>query len=612
MALPAPVDARVPMRRGRAGTPGPRGGGVYLSRMQQTRLLDAAMAVVAEQGVGRVSARVVSARAGMSTKTFYDLFAGSEDCFLAVFDRAVEDLAAAVVPVWVGEEEWVARVRGALAVLLAFLDRDPELCRVVFVEALAGGPRVLERRAEVLDRVAGFIDQGRAGSQMGAELPRLTAAGVTGAAFSLIHARLLEGECAGSLLELLNSLMATVVLPYRGREVSARELARPVPEPPVLPERRVSCARPEAGGEGGVGAPARVAVRATPRTFMVLAAVAEAGGESSRRVAKRAGISDEAQISRMLARLEGLGLLEDRSAQNAAGFAKAWWLTAAGEEFLRTGHATRPANPPRVKRPRRAAPAKPVRVRRASARQVQSGSVLPRGEAVDGRRGRLLRAAVEVVDEHGYGAVTVADITGRAKISRRTFYELFSDREDCLFATLRDIEEQLATELRGAGLDGLAWRERMRLGLGLVLGFFDREPALARFSVVESARGDDRMAAYRAGLLERITDVIAEGGKERLPAESAESSRLVAEGLAGAVVSILGTRLAAMRERRAGREDTVSRGSLSGLLGELMALIVLPYLGSEAAQQERVRPAPVDPAPASLEQNIRARQKQAA
>ena len=105
----------------RGGVPGPRGGGVYLARVQQTRLLDAAVAVVAGGGVGRLTARTVSGCAGMSTKTFYDLFADSEDCFLAVFDRAVEDLVAAVVPVWVGEGEWVVRVRGALVVLLAYV-----------------------------------------------------------------------------------------------------------------------------------------------------------------------------------------------------------------------------------------------------------------------------------------------------------------------------------------------------------------------------------------------------------------------------------------------------------------------------------------------------------
>ncbi len=84
----------------RPGALGPQGGGVYLSRVQYTRMLDAALGVVADEGFRGISATRVSARAGMSTKTFYDLFANREDCFLAVFDRAVEELAAAVGPVW--------------------------------------------------------------------------------------------------------------------------------------------------------------------------------------------------------------------------------------------------------------------------------------------------------------------------------------------------------------------------------------------------------------------------------------------------------------------------------------------------------------------------------
>jgi AcrR family transcriptional regulator/DNA-binding MarR family transcriptional regulator len=226
----------------------------------------------------------------------------------------------------------------------------------------------------------------------------------------------------------------------------------------------------------------------------------------------------------------------------------------------------------------------------------------------------LLRAAAVAVHEHGYGAVTVAHITARAKISRRTFYELFVDREQCLLAVLQDIEGQLTSELQAAGLDGtaldgLGWRERVRLGLWTALRFFDREPVLARFCVVESARGDDRIAAYRAELHERLAAVIAEGGKESAPEQSGGESAtgraclpLVAEGLAGAVVSILGTRLAATGPRAAGRSrrDTAPSGPVSDLLGELMGLMVLPYLGPEVAREERFRPVPTAPARARL------------
>ncbi len=607
MALPAVGGGRVPVRR---GVLGPRGGGVFLPRVQQTRLLDAAVAVVAEEGLSRLSVARVSARAGMSSKTFYDLFADREDCFLAVFDRAVGELAALAAAAWAGDGEWVARMRSALIVLLASLERDPALARVVFVEALAAGPRVLARRAEVLDHLALLIDEGRAGAPAG--LPALVAPSVAGAAFSIIHAGLLQLPGWGgasrsknglptrpawrathasdrgrrdappiaaleSLMELVGPVMATVVLPYRGGECSARELARPVPglpalpEPAVLPERVV---RP--GGAGRDLLPLKL----TERTCAVLAAVVERPGANNRQVAAGAGAS-EPQVSRLLARLADHGLVENRGGGRGS-HAKAWWLTASGVELLRTGRQLRGAEPA-VGSARSAGRGK-------GKSSVRAGRIDPL-DVVAYQRVRLLRAAAVAVDEHGYGAVTVADIAACAKVSRRTFYELFDGREQCLLAVMANIDAQLTAELQEADLGGLPWRERVRLGLWTILRFFDREPVLARFCVVESARGDERMATYRAELLARITAVIAEGAEENL---LGESSPLVAEGVAGGVVSILSTRLAATGRRATGRsrKDIAPRAPLSDLLGELMALVVLPYPGPEVAHEERARPAP--------------------
>jgi AcrR family transcriptional regulator/DNA-binding PadR family transcriptional regulator len=564
---------------------------VFLSRVQQARLLDAAVAVVAEEGVGRISARRVAARAGMSTKTFYDLFAESEDCFLAVFDRAVDELAAVLAPAWAEEDQWVERVRGALIVLLASLERDQALARVVFVEALGAGPRVLARRAEVLERLAGFVDEGREGSPLAGVLPLLVAEGVVGAAFSIVHARLAE-RSAGSLMELVGPVMATVVLPYRGQDASARELARAVPELPVLPEPVVSPGR--VGLPGGAGGGEDLPpVKLTARTCAVLASVGERPGANNRQVAAGAGAS-EPQISRLIARLQQHGLVENRGSGRGR-YAKAWWLTAAGAEFLGEGRPLVGAEPVTGKAGRGNGKSAGAGRRAAKRAAGNGGARLGGIDLVEGQRVRLLGATAAAVDEHGYGAVTIAHITARAKISRRTFYELFVDREQCLLAVMEDIEGQLTNELRAADLGELAWRERVRLGLWTVLRFFDREPVLARFCVVESARGDDRMFSYRAELLARITAVIAEGGQESL---LGESSPLTAEGVTGAVVSILATRLAATGRRVAGgpRKDISPGALLSDLLGELMGLIVLPYLGSEIAREEGTRPAPVEPA----------------
>jgi len=81
-----------------------------------------------------------------------------------------------------------------------------------------------------------------------------------------------------------------------------------------------------------------------------------------------------------------------------------------------------------------------------------SGTPLPRGrhgidrdEIRAHQRARLIEATIECVAERGYPTTTVGHIVARARVSRETFYELYSDKEDCyvasLAATIGDVTE---------------------------------------------------------------------------------------------------------------------------------------------------------------------------
>jgi AcrR family transcriptional regulator len=192
------------------------------------------------------------------------------------------------------------------------------------------------------------------------------------------------------------------------------------------------------------------------------------------------------------------------------------------------------------------------------------------------QRARLLAAAVRAIDELGYANTTVTDVTARARVSRRTFYELFVDRDECLGAAIGEVVERLAGELASLDTAGLAWRERVRAGLWAILSFFDREPLLARVCVVQAASGGPEVSKRRARAMVELADAIDEGRREA--ARGCDCSRVTAEGLVGAALAIVYARVA-RRERK----------PLVSLTGELMALIVLPYLGSAAARRERAR-----------------------
>jgi AcrR family transcriptional regulator len=274
--------------------------------------------VASERGAGNVTVAHVVARSGVSRRTFYEIFADREDCFLAAFDDAVERLAARVLPAYATPGRWRERMRAALAALLDFLDEEPGAGRLCVVETLAAGPAALERRAAVLGVVKRAVDEGRREAK-GEGAPPLTAEGVVGAVLSVIHARLTE-NAPGSFSALLNPLMAMIVLPYMGAAAATRELERPRPKA----RKRVARAASD---------PLRdLDMRLTYRTVRVLLAIAQTPGASNRRLADASDVRDQGQISKLLGRLSALGLIENTGLGPARGEPNAWRLTAKGQE----------------------------------------------------------------------------------------------------------------------------------------------------------------------------------------------------------------------------------------------------------------------------------------
>jgi AcrR family transcriptional regulator len=91
------------------------------------------------------------------------------------------------------------------------------------------------------------------------------------------------------------------------------------------------------------------------------------------------------------------------------------------------------------------------------------------------QRLRMLNAAVEVVSELGYGGMSAARVASRAGVSRRTFYEVFSDREDCFLAVFDDAVARAAAAVRDATVEVVGWRDQVRAGLSRLLQFIGDE-----------------------------------------------------------------------------------------------------------------------------------------
>jgi AcrR family transcriptional regulator len=214
------AEDRLP--RGRHGLPRQA-----VTDSQRARILAAMVEVVAERGYVETRVVDVIGTAGVSRKTFYELFDSKEDCFLAAYDLLLLRVLASAETGFgtCGASPWAERVRDGLRTVLRHLAAHPAEARFAIVEVLAAGPRALTRRDAAIRQFTGFIEMGRAECEV--ELPGSTSLTIAGGVNELLYSEILHGASA-SLPTRLPELVFLVVLPFLGPERAAaeRELAR--------------------------------------------------------------------------------------------------------------------------------------------------------------------------------------------------------------------------------------------------------------------------------------------------------------------------------------------------------------------------------------------------
>ena len=286
---------------------------------QRLRIMSAMAAAVSDRDVHGPTITDVVRLAGVSRKTFYEIFEDGADCLRSAIDHALALSTERASAGYHSSEDWVDAVRAGLTSLLQFFDDEPQMAWLCVVQSAAAGIAEFDRRGEVLDELARIVDEGRILARL--QPPPLTAEGVVGGALSVVSRRLVNPE-AGPLIDLVNPLMSVIVLPYRGNAVARDELSRRVSAAPVPPATR-------AHHDALEGLPMRL----TNRTIAVLAVISEEPGLSNSQVSERAGVTDQGQISKLLARLSHLGLAENVGAGQPRGTANAWHLTLRGKEL---------------------------------------------------------------------------------------------------------------------------------------------------------------------------------------------------------------------------------------------------------------------------------------
>jgi AcrR family transcriptional regulator len=190
------------------------------------------------------------------------------------------------------------------------------------------------------------------------------------------------------------------------------------------------------------------------------------------------------------------------------------------------------------------------------------------------QRERLIVAMLSAAADLGYLETNVQDVIDRAGVSRPTFYEHFSNKEDCFLAAFDTSADRLRKKVAAATRKGgEVWHDRVRFALEALLRFASREPATARTMVVEARAASAAAVKRRVELMDEFAQCLQTQARELLPAGAGDSP-LTAAGIVGGVESLLYSRLCKHEYDQ-----------LEALLPSLMYFVVLPYEGHEAAAE---------------------------
>jgi AcrR family transcriptional regulator len=188
---------------------------------QRDRVLSKAIPFFARRGYQGSSVDDLLAAAKVGVGNFYSLFTGKEDCFLACFDRVVEEVRRQVADATAPAEDWDARAYRGLGAVIGYLSEEPLSARIVLVEAQCAGAEATSRYSGLLDEAITWLSAGRRDHPGAKRLPvTFEQAAISGLAFYLQRC-LLEIEPA-SPAELTAETAGLLLEPIIGRDRLAR------------------------------------------------------------------------------------------------------------------------------------------------------------------------------------------------------------------------------------------------------------------------------------------------------------------------------------------------------------------------------------------------------
>jgi len=182
---------------------------------RRERVLAAFTDVFAKRGYQAATVDNLIASGKISMGGFYNLFVGKEDCFVQVYDRAVELALVRVRLALPAGADWATQATIGARALVEFAAEQPLAAKVIVLEAQTGGGEALRRYGDTVRELAAFLRRGRDEGKLGKGLPVNFEDSTASGLIWLLQTRLARGEL-GDAQDLFPPIARIVLEPYLG------------------------------------------------------------------------------------------------------------------------------------------------------------------------------------------------------------------------------------------------------------------------------------------------------------------------------------------------------------------------------------------------------------
>lgn len=195
-----------------------------VAESQRRRILTAMRTAVVDGGYEAATIAAVIARAGVSRKTFYEQFAGKDECFAVAYGDEMDRLLDITLGAFEDEGPWVARLRAALTALCAVLAGNPQSARLCFVEAPSAGAATAERRRAALRGLLPLFDAAPSDALGDVPFRQSLSLGRIGDLAEMLRQEIASDNARG-LPRMVPQLTYVMAVPFLGPDRAAQELA---------------------------------------------------------------------------------------------------------------------------------------------------------------------------------------------------------------------------------------------------------------------------------------------------------------------------------------------------------------------------------------------------